>query len=1077
MIVISAFSQSDTIVSSQKITSKNINLATKSIENDSSIYPRGYPKFLRTIFTTFKKTEEFRQLSPAERENFMNNVPEDAKYLFRATLKEDELNIKNLLSYCKKHAGEEHYQKFLNIFGLDSLNYTDIELEINAQINRMKRRQRSVIFRDTFASSNSDLETRINLIKKTSTPVDIEYALSHCSIEEFDTLCHVLMAQENFGPQTSVDFVLLEYILKKRRDSLDKNNREASQKWRSVFAQLISQPVGNQYDRLDLSKPEVFAMLRNTERTLQQRKRPFIDITSAQQFEADELSHVQQILNKNNVEYMSSSKARVLLFALFDEKIDSELIQLRSIYKDIISYKFNAQSVATLASISDKRNLIETICDPAQKSEMAVRDLSELVNKILVQKDQVYRSRFIRGIVILKAKNGNLEYRLIEDYPMIVAGDSYPYQWKHDNEVNIALLLANIDPYQAAQAVRFIIYHGMWRGEYAREIELYGWLPQIIFGNRQTGKMPVFENKIYYYCPDFRLRPTSRIDAENERNRTSEIMQLPFFGWTVWCVYEELNRINSDHAKDFLKEVYPYVRANTEAIRTALDPYDEGVLSGRDAWVNGMDNAWYHQVVMYKHLPERFIPARAGRWLDQYRVDNRIGKKPGNPVDPELAKGRPSDYYYSFKLIFYDIANRLELDPFLVYHATPYNAKDVAITGVMARSIEAQIAMANVLKQIASSIDKMCSLREQEDELVKSWDDEIYRYQTYLDKMKRSVNKYMWHKEEKMYYNRDVTNIFSNVVEQQLCRLDYDEKKDLAINPTWEYWDYLTTEKNEGYYSLNQKGISYWSFDSLHYPVIFNTTGHMECKEPEFTQYWIWIDNKENKGYFQLNIDPGDPFIIEQFCHVSRDKNGKIIYRPDWKYWVKVKDQAGVEYLKLNDKAKSLLNEGARNIIDGDLINSPGIAGFFPLFGRIPDSAKAFQLAQQVINPWLWWPINGIPIPTQPMNLVTSDQKYTANNVYNPDKYWCGPTWMASEKPVIDGFYSYGYQMIYLYLVRKTISTLQDGRAVEHWNPETGLVNTSNKNFPWSASCMAGSIWQEMTKEAKDEYLQIFHQN
>jgi hypothetical protein len=81
---------------------------------------------------------------------------------------------------------------------------------------------------------------------------------------------------------------------------------------------------------------------------------------------------------------------------------------------------------------------------------------------------------------------------------------------------------------------------------------------------------------------------------------------------------------------------------------------------------------------------------------------------------------------------------------------------------------------------------------------------------------------------------------------------------------------------------------------------------------------------------------------------------------------------------------------------------------------------------------------------------------------------------MSSTKPVIDGFYSYGYEMLYIYLVSRSIRTLQDGRAVEHWNPETGEINTSNVNFPWAASCMAGSIWTEMTKEEQIEYLQNY---
>jgi hypothetical protein len=82
---------------------------------------------------------------------------------------------------------------------------------------------------------------------------------------------------------------------------------------------------------------------------------------------------------------------------------------------------------------------------------------------------------------------------------------------------------------------------------------------------------------------------------------------------------------------------------------------------------------------------------------------------------------------------------------------------------------------------------------------------------------------------------------------------------------------------------------------------------------------------------------------------------------------------------------------------------------------------------------------------------------------------------MASTKPVIDGFHSYGYEMMYLYLVQLTAGTLQDGRAVEHWRPETGEVNTSNVNFPWAASAMAGSIWKELTKEEQTEFLLRFH--
>jgi hypothetical protein len=177
----------------------------------------------------------------------------------------------------------------------------------------------------------------------------------------------------------------------------------------------------------------------------------------------------------------------------------------------------------------------------------------------------------------------------------------------------------------------------------------------------------------------------------------------------------------------------------------------------------------------------------------------------------------------------------------------------------------------------------------------------------------------------------------------------------------------------------------------------------------------------------------------------------------------------------LKQRARNLIGRGARQIEDGDVVRSPGIAGFFPPFGQIPSADQAAQLAQQVVNPWMWWPVDGIPIPTQPMTKRGPKGEYIPNEVYDSNKYWLGPAWMASTKPVMDGFKAYGYEMLYLYLVRRTAETLQDGRAVEHWQPETGAVNTSNINFPWTASGIAGSIWPELSADERAEYLRRFH--
>jgi hypothetical protein len=719
---------------------------------DESVFPDSYSEFLKQVYILLRQAEELERLSTYDREVILKSQQKEFEDFFRGMIEDEKLNIKRLYTFARAQVGQDAFERFLKRFGINRENQVDIELEVLAQIKRMRRRETYRGFVQKF--NDASYSNRIQLVKASMAPRELEYALRHSEEENFETLRDIVIAKDGFGPQTTEDRDLLAYLEEKRRSTLDEGDKEATEKWQAVIAQLVSQPVGKLKGRLSFSRWELFAMMRNAERTLEQRKRPFIDITGITKLDKESASYAYEIIEIMGKDTKPSQRQRVIAYGFLDSALAGELEKLRQIYEDILSNKDSGQTEATLMSIQKKKELVEMLDNEVSKRVdihlQAHKMLLKLARKILENKDEPHRLPFIRGIVLLRGDAGRLAYRFIEDYPMIIAGETYPYQWKHDNEVNIALLLSNVDPYEAAQTVRFIIYYGMWRGEEAKRLGLYGWLPQIIFSNRQTGKQPEFNGKTYYYFPDFRFRPTKKIDEENERNRTSEIMQLPFFGWTVWRVYEELKKVNEKHARAFLKEVYPYVRANTEAVRTALDPYDEAVLSGRDAWVNGMDNAWYHLIVMKRHLPERFIPKWAMDTVEKNRVDNRVGKSPGNPVDQKLAEGRPSDYYYAFKTVFYNIIKDLGLDPMAVYHASPYNAKDVAITAVMARSLEAQIAMAKVLKNTDSNVHRMSVLRGRKNEMVDSWDEEINRYQSYLDRMKKAVNRYLWSHEDMM---------------------------------------------------------------------------------------------------------------------------------------------------------------------------------------------------------------------------------------------------------------------------------------------------------------------------------------
>ncbi len=1048
---------------------------------DDSIFPDDYPEYLKQGYILLRQIEQLKQLDLPDQEIFLNNLKKEDEFFYRMVLEDEEVNAKQIYRFAQSQVEPEAFDSFLKRFGININNPEDVELEILAQIERMRRREDLYYFMKSFDQTKNERLERISLVKNSMKPRELEYALGNCKAENFEVLLNIVKGKEIFGPQTTHDEKLLQYLEENWRSILNNRDTVSSRKWRSVIAQLVSQKTGQEHSRLPFNKLELFAMMRNAERTLKQRQHAFIDLTSTAELDEKSMSSTKKLIKTLGKHIEPLNQQRFIAYGFLDNKISIEVEKLIKIYENILANYCSGQSQRTKSSILNKKELLILLKKFSDrrldvKSKIHRELIVNIIKTILESRNELYRFPFIRGIIILEGKNGHLSYRFLEEFPMIIAGATYPYQWKHDNEVNIALLLANVDPYLAAQAVRFIIYYGMWRGNEAKKLGLYGWLSQIIFGDRQTGKLPEFDNKIYYYFPDFRFRPTKKIDNENERNRTSEIMQLPFFGWTVWRVYEELSEINQSHALAFLEEVYPYVRANTEAIRTALDPFNEGILSGRDAWVNGMDNAWYHQMVMFKHLPERFMPKWAIEIVKENRVDNRVNKKPGNPVDPKLAKGRPTEYYYIFKIIFYDIMKELGLNPKLVYHASPYNSKDVAITAVMARSLESQISMAEVLNNRNIDIKKVIETPESKNEIIDSWEEELARYQAYLNRMKKAMNDYLWSEEDNIYYNCDITQIFPSVVEQQFCNITLNNLNQIIYHPREEYWSFESDGKGGGKYVLNEYAYECLNLDQQNCSISMDLKGKINYIYNYTPVYWEQLEGKESGVCLKFNVKNGDPFIVEQFCNIKKDEMGKIYYEPDPKYWITVREKGEKSY-KLNDRAKLITGKGARKLVDGDLLKSPAIAGFFPLFGHIPSEDKAFNLSKQIVNPWMWWPVNGMPIPTQPMMIKDTINNYIPNIVYDPDKYWLGPSWMSSTKPVIDGFNAYGYEMLYLYIVQKTITTLQNGRAVEHWNPETGEINTTNINFPWAASCMAGSIWEELTKKEQGEYLQKLKKN
>ncbi len=396
---------------------------------DETVFPDNYPEFLKQVYILLRQSEHLEEFTDYEREVFLKTQEKGPENFYRRILEDEKLNVKLLYTFAREQAGQDAFETFLKRFGIDHTNREEIELEVLAQINRMRRREAYNDFIQRFNNTSH----RMQLVKESTAPRELAYALRHCEEAEFEALRDIVLAKDGFGPQTSQDKDMLGYLERNRRAALAEGNKETAMKWRTVIAQLVSQRAGRDYDRLPFSKCELFAMMRNAERTLEQRKQPFINITRIAELDKESASYASEIIKMLGAGAKSSQSQRVIAYCFFDSDLASELEKLTQVYEDILSNKESGQAEKALRSIRQKKQLLEILDKVVPKRvgsqlQTPYVMLSKLAQKILENRDEPHRLPFIRGIILLNGDEGQLVYRFIEDLPMIVAGATYSYQ-------------------------------------------------------------------------------------------------------------------------------------------------------------------------------------------------------------------------------------------------------------------------------------------------------------------------------------------------------------------------------------------------------------------------------------------------------------------------------------------------------------------------------------------------------------------------------------------------------------------------------------------------------------------------
>lgn len=155
---------------------------------------------------------------------------------------------------------------------------------------------------------------------------------------------------------------------------------------------------------------------------------------------------------------------------------------------------------------------------------------------------------------------------------------------------------------------------------------------------------------------------------------------------------------------------------------------------------------------------------------------------------------------------------------------------------------------------------------------------------------------------------------------------------------------------------------------------------------------------------------------------------------PSWLYERMRKTPHALELL-WSDQHQQYLS---RNFDTFELISEPSIMTFMPLYaGTI--SKKRVQQLVQLLKKRGW--NTEFPVPSVP----------TTSKVFQPSRYWQGPTWINTNWLIADGLTRYGFHEEATLIKQRSIQLVKEHGAYEYFNPCDGSPAGAHP-FSWTAA-------------------------
>jgi len=137
----------------------------------------------------------------------------------------------------------------------------------------------------------------------------------------------------------------------------------------------------------------------------------------------------------------------------------------------------------------------------------------------------------------------------------------------------------------------------------------------------------------------------------------------------------------------------------------------------------------------------------------------------------------------------------------------------------------------------------------------------------------------------------------------------------------------------------------------------------------------------------------------------------------------------------------------SRDFITHRLLKQPSIASLMPLYAGCVSKERAETMVKLLENEHMFGP--NYPVPSVPID----------SPMFDPHRYWQGPSWVNTNWLLIDGLRRYGFTEHADALTDTTLDMVCHGGFAEYFHPVSG-EGLGARNFSWTAALVIDLLKQ-----------------